>query len=92
MLIMLPDIRLNARAAAGIGPCYRQCYGNHYPLLAKQIIARRRITGATRPQCTVSYAGINRIRFDGLALASQLSKEHPNGCDQVIVPDDWADK
>ncbi|PTX41373.1 hypothetical protein C8N44_12940 [Allosediminivita pacifica] len=29
--------------------------------------------------CSVPYAGIVRIRFDGLAIASQPQTGHPNG-------------
>jgi len=48
----------------------------------------------TRHACeiTVPYAGMIRIRFDGLACASQPLTEHPNGSRSEINRRDHPDK
>lgn len=41
---------------------------------------------------TVPYAGMIRIRFDGLTFASQPQTGHPNGSKQTVIQPDRAYK
>jgi len=71
------EISPGARSTARVGSCYGQCYSSQTRLLALITEARRRIEREFARCFTVPYAGVIRIRFDGLAFASQPTDGAP---------------